>query len=258
MSQVCFTTYFSEWGKGSREGYSIYYYARAGARASEPCKKNPERWKFLPDGTKNILEGWSSLSDDTKKNPEILPEEGKKYSFGRKIHSGKWGFFLWKAPEKVRKWWKRGEKFLSFPTKKTWKISGLSGKTCLKTRWQKQKKADFSFEKVPRKQKNYGNRQKIFSAPHKKGRKNYPDEAKKSQKTDDPDGKSSRFFVGGRKNTEMHGKRSWKIYRIIRKKHEKYTADRNKFYHWRTVGLKKTDFSTGKVKRKKQKNPQSA
>lgn len=113
MSQVCFTAGFAEWGKGSREGYSIYYYARAGARASEPCKKNPERWKFLPDGTKNILEGWSSLSDDTKKNPEILPEEGKKYSFGRKIHSGKWGFFLWKAPEKVRKWWKRGEKFLS-------------------------------------------------------------------------------------------------------------------------------------------------
>ena len=93
------------------------------------------------------------------------------------------------------------------------------------------KKADFSFEKVPRKQKNYGNRQKIFSAPHKKGRKNYSDEAKKSQKTDDPDGKSSRFFVGGRKNTEMHGKRSRKIYRIIRKKHERYTADRNKFCH---------------------------
>ena len=35
------------------------------------------------------LEGWNSLSDDTKKNPEILPEEGKKCSFGRKIHAGK-------------------------------------------------------------------------------------------------------------------------------------------------------------------------
>lgn len=56
------------------------------------------------------------------------------------------------------------------------------------------KKADFSFEKVPRKQKNYGNRQKIFSAPHKKGRKNYPDEAKKSQKTDDPDEKKQQIF----------------------------------------------------------------
>ena len=56
------------------------------------------------------------------------------------------------------------------------------------------KKADFSFKKVPRKQKNYGNRQKIFSAPHKKGRKNYSDEAKKSQKTDDPDEKKQQIF----------------------------------------------------------------
>ena len=77
------------------------------------------------------------------------------------------------------------------------------------------KKADFSFEKVPRKQKNYGNRQKIFSAPHKKGRKNYPDEAKKSQKTDDPDEKSSRFFVGGRKNAEKDARQDRKICRSI-------------------------------------------
>ena len=35
------------------------------------------------------LEGWNSLSDDTKKNLKILPEEGKKCSFGPKIHSGK-------------------------------------------------------------------------------------------------------------------------------------------------------------------------
>ena len=40
------------------------------------------------------LEGWDSLSDDTKKNLKILPEEGKKCSFGPKIHSGKCGFFL--------------------------------------------------------------------------------------------------------------------------------------------------------------------
>ena len=61
-------------------------------------------------------------------------------------------------------------------------------------RWQKQNKTDSSFKKVPRKQKNYGNRQKIFSAPHKKGRKNYSDEAKKSQKTDDPDEKKQQIF----------------------------------------------------------------
>ena len=120
------------------------------------------------------------------------------------------------------------------------------------------KKRIFLLKKFRRSAKNIETGRKISQFRSGKGKKNYSDEAKKSQKTDDPDGKSSRFFVGGRKNTEMHGKRSRKIYRIIRKKHERYTADRNKFYHWRTVGLKKTDFSTGKVKRKKQKNPQSA
>lgn len=222
MSQVCFTTYFSEWGKGSREGYSILLRVRRFARVWFVQKwagkvKIPAGWDEKYSGRMESFIGWH------EKNPEILPEEGKKYSFGRKIHSGKWGFFLWKAPEKVRKWWKRGEKFLSFPTKKTWKISGLSGKTCLKTRWQKQKKADFSFEKVPRKQKNYGNRQKIFSAPHKKGRKNYSDEAKKSQKTDDPDEKKQQIFRRRKekyrnarekkqKNLSNHPKKAWKIY----------------------------------------------
>ena len=41
-----------------------------------------------------------------------------------------------------------------------------------------------------------------------KGRKNYSDEAKKSQKTDDPDEKAADFFAGGRKKAEKHGKRS--------------------------------------------------
>ncbi len=70
------------------------------------------------------------------------------------------------------------------------------------------KKADFSFKKVPRKQKNYGNRQKIFSASHKKGRKNYPDEAKKSQKTDDPDKKTADYFLqtGGKMQKRMRGR----------------------------------------------------
>ena len=77
MFQVCFTAGFAEWGKGSWEGYSIYYYARAGARESGSCEKDPERWKFLPDGTKNILEGWNSLSDDTKKIRKYSPRKGK-------------------------------------------------------------------------------------------------------------------------------------------------------------------------------------
>ena len=65
--------------------------------------------------------------------------------------------------------------------------------------------------------------------------------------------KATVFFAGGRKNAEKHGKRSWKIYRIIRKKHEKYTADRNKFCHWRTVGLKKRIFPPEKSREKSKK-----
>ena len=151
------------------------------------------------------------------------------------------------------------EKFLSFPTKKTWKISGLSGKTCLKLGNGKQKKRIFLSKKFQESKKIMETDRKISHPAQKKGRKNYSDEAKKVSKNGRSGWKKAAdFFADGRKNAEKHGKRSWKIYRIIRKKHEKYTADRNKFYHWRTVGLKKTDFSTGKVKRKKQKNPQSA
>ena len=35
--------YFSEEGKWNRKGYSIYYYARANARASGPCRKSARK-----------------------------------------------------------------------------------------------------------------------------------------------------------------------------------------------------------------------
>ena len=60
-------------------------------------------------------------------------------------------------------------------------------------------KADFSFEKIQEKSKKYRNGQKNFSVSHGKSRKNYSDEAKKSQKTDDPDEKAADFF---RRRTE--------------------------------------------------------
>ena len=49
-----------------------------------------------------------------------------------------------------------------------------------------------------------------FSQLHiKKAGKIIPTKRKRSQKTDDPDEKKTAdFFAGGRKNTEMHGKRS--------------------------------------------------
>ena len=43
MVQVCFTACFAEEGKGNRKGYSIYYYARANARASVPCRKSVQK-----------------------------------------------------------------------------------------------------------------------------------------------------------------------------------------------------------------------
>lgn len=150
------------------------------------------------------------------------------------------------------------EKFLSFPTKKTWKISGLSGKTCLKTDDRNKIKQILLLKKFQESKKIMETDRKFSQLHIKKAGKIIPTKRKNLRKRMIRMEKAADFFADGRKNTEMHGKRSWKIYRIIRKKHEKYTADRNKFYHWRTVGLKKTDFSTGKVKRKKQKNPQSA
>ena len=190
MYQVCFTAGFPEWGKGSREGYSIYYYARAGARASGSCKNEPENADF-PAG---------------KSRKKCENDENWEKNF--------------------------------FPcTGKTWELSRWQGKTCPKLGNGKRKKRIFLLKKFRRSIKNTGMRWKISQFRMEK---------------------AADFFPGERKNAEKHGKRSWKIYRIIRKRHEKYTADRNKFCHWRTVGLKKTDFSTGKVERKKQKNPQSA
>ena len=146
------------------------------------------------------------------------------------------------------------EKFLSFPTKKTWKISGLSGKTCPKLGNGKQKKRIFLSKKFQESKKIMETDRKISHPAQKKGRKNYSDEAKKVSKNGRSGWKKAAdFFADGRKNAEKHGKRSWKIYRIIRKKHEKYTADRNKFYHWRTVGLKKRIFPPEKSREKSKK-----
>ena len=43
MFQVCFTACLAEEGKESRKGYSIYYYARANARASDSCEKSTRK-----------------------------------------------------------------------------------------------------------------------------------------------------------------------------------------------------------------------
>ena len=242
--QVYFTADFTKGGKGSREGYSIYYYARAGSRASGPYGKEPERWKFLPDGAENTSGRMEFFIGWHEKKSGNTPR-GREKMFVRTENScRKMRIFLPENSKRSAKMMKTGRK-ISFPAReKAWKLSRWQGKTCPKlgngkrkkrifllkkfrrsikirgrngkisqfpheknlknirivrkdmpeNRWQKQNKTDSSFKKVPRKQKNYGNRQKIFSAPHKKGRKNYSDEAKKSQKTDDPDEKKQQIF----------------------------------------------------------------
>ena len=40
---MCCTACFAEEGKESRKEYSIYYYARANARASVPCRKSVQK-----------------------------------------------------------------------------------------------------------------------------------------------------------------------------------------------------------------------
>ena len=59
---------------------------------------------------------------------------------------------------------------------------------------------------------------KNFSVPHGKSRKNYSDEAKKSQKTDDPDEKTADYFLqADGKNAEKDARLDRKICRSIRK-----------------------------------------
>jgi hypothetical protein len=84
----------------------------------------------------------------------------------------------------------------------------LSGKICPKLGNGKRKKRIFPLKKFRRSAKNIETGRKISQFRMEKGRKNYSDEAKKSQKTDDPDEKAADFFAGGRKNAEKHGKRS--------------------------------------------------
>ena len=70
MFQVCFTAGFPEEGKGSREGYSIYYYARAGARASGPCKKKIRKGEKISRKHENHCRMEGKKSEKTPREKE--------------------------------------------------------------------------------------------------------------------------------------------------------------------------------------------
>jgi len=72
------------------------------------------------------------------------------------------------------------------------------------------KKRIFLLKKFRRSAKNIETGRKISQFRSEKGRKNYSDEAKKSQKTDDPDEKAADFFAGGRENAEKNGEKKQK------------------------------------------------
>ena len=78
---------------------------------------------------------------------------------------------------------------------KTWKISGLSEKTCPKLGNGKRKKRIFLSKKFQESKKIMETDRKFSQLHSGKGRKNYSDEAKKSQKTDDPDEKKQQIFL---------------------------------------------------------------
>lgn len=107
MSQVYFTTYFSEWGKGSREGYSIYYYARAGVRASGSCKNEPERWKNIPKTWKSLPDGMEKIWKDSTRKGKMVHPQGK-------FMLKKADFSFEKIQEK-RKKYRNGQKNFSVP-----------------------------------------------------------------------------------------------------------------------------------------------
>ena len=95
MFQVCFTACFAEEGKESRKEYSIYYYARANARASVPCRKSVQkqesrRFSISGKGRKRGKSAGMAGKNTTggirkmQKIPEKIGMTGKKY--GRRLH----------------------------------------------------------------------------------------------------------------------------------------------------------------------------
>ena len=130
MFQVCFTACFAEEGKESRKEYSIYYYARANARASGPYEKSTRkqesrRFSISGKGRKRGksagMAGKNTAGACTKpaekrhsgspQIPELLKNSPPKKAAGRKIHSEKCEFPFRKVLRKVEKLWIRREKF---------------------------------------------------------------------------------------------------------------------------------------------------
>ena len=151
MFQVCFTACFKEEGKETSAGYSIFYYARANARAPGSCEKSTRkqesrrfsisgkgrkrekvpvwlektrraasakckrfRMKNRNDGEETRrapVQNRQKKRSGNQKIPELLKNSPPKKAAGGKIHSGKCEFSLRKVLRKVEKLWIRRKKF---------------------------------------------------------------------------------------------------------------------------------------------------
>ena len=211
-------------------------------------------------GTVKIPAGWSGkylwkdgiLYRMTRKKSENTPR-GREKMFVRTENSfRKMWIFPLKSPGKNTKMMKTGRK-ISFPAReKTWKLSRWQGKTCLKLGNGKRKKRIFLLKKFRRSIKNTGMRWKISQFRSGKGKKNYSDEAKKSQKTDDPDEKKQQIFRRRKEKCRKGCEAGQKNLPKHLKKYENTQTKREKIHFRKDGSFWKNRFFIKRIRRKRQ------
>jgi hypothetical protein len=106
-------------------------------------------------------------------------------------------------------------------------------------------------KKFRRSAKNIETGRKISQFHSGKGRKNYSDEAKKFQKTDDPDEKTADYFLqADGKNAEKDARQDRKICRSIRKNMKISRRKENKCISGRMVHSEKNGFFIKRIRKK--------
>ena len=152
MSQVCFTTYFSEWGKGSREGYSILLRVRRFARVWFV-----QKWA----GKVKIPAGWSGkylwkdgiLYRMTRKKSGNTPRGREKWIIRKGNSCWKKRIFLLKKFRRSAKNIETGRKISQFPHEKNLKNIRIVRKDMPENPMTETKKSRFFFWKSSEKAK---------------------------------------------------------------------------------------------------------
>ena len=109
----------------------------------------------------------------------------------------------------------------------------------------------FPLKKFRRSAKNIETGRKISQFHSGKGRKNYSDEAKKSQKTDDPNEKTADYFLqADGKNAEKDARQDRKICRSIRKNMKIPRRKEKRCISGRMVHSEKNGFFIKRIRKK--------